>query len=81
MKFELSVGVVEIFPFCVFPYSIKRIPSTYLSFGHLINIIKTLITVGVRHRKVKWKRITSRNVIIHPYKIGNEVTSLTVAAI
>ena len=57
MKFELSVGVVEIFPFCVFPYSIKRIPSTYLSFGHLIHIIKTLITVGVRHRKVKWKII------------------------
>ena len=81
MKFELSVGVVEIFPFCVFLYSLKRVPSTYLSFGHLIHIIQTLITVGVRHRKVKWKRITSSNVVIHPYKIGNEATSLKFAAI
>ena len=81
MKFQLSVGVVEIFPFCVFLYWLKRIPSTYLSFGHLIHIIKNLTPVGVRHRKVKWKRITSRNVIIHSYKIGNEAMSLTFAAI
>ena len=47
----------------------------------MIHIIKNLTPVGVRHRKVKWKRITSRNVIIHSYKIGNEAMSLTFAAI
>ena len=80
MKFELSIGVVETFPILVFPRSLKRIPPTSLSFGHLIHTVEALNSQGVRHWKVKRKRNISKNVILH-YEIAHDATSLVFASI